>query len=167
MNVIACDVDPPAVVTTIVFAPTVPAGVDAVIEVASTTTTLVAATPPTVTLLAPVKLVPVMVIAVPAVNGPDDGLTLAIVGASTYVNAPVLVTVPPTVVTTTSVAPAAPAGVTAVMEVALTTTTLVAGLPPTVTLLAPVKLVPVMVIAVPPAFGPEDGLTLAMVGAAT
>ena len=122
MNVIACDVDPPAVVTTIVFAPADPAGVNAVIEVASTTLTLVAATPPTVTLIAPVKLVPVMVIAVPAVNGPDDGLTLAIVGASTYVNAPVLVTVPPTVVTTTSAAPAAPAGVTAVMEVALTTT---------------------------------------------
>ena len=64
-------------------------------------------------------------------------------------------------------APTVPAGVTAVMEVALTTTTLVAGLPPTVTLLAPVKLVPVMVIAVPPAIDPDDGLTLAMVGAAT
>ena len=63
-------------------------------------------------------------------------------------------------------APTVPAGVTAVMEVALTTTTLVAGLPPTVTLLAPVKLVPVMVIAVPPEAGPDDGLTLAMVGAA-
>ena len=74
MNVIACDVDPPAVVTTIVFAPADPAGVTAVMEVALTTTTPVAATPPTVTLLAPVKLVPVMVIAVPAVNGPDDGL---------------------------------------------------------------------------------------------
>ena len=167
VNVIACDVDPPAVVTTIVFAPADPAGVNAVIEVASTTLTLVAATPPTVTLIAPVKLVPVMVIAVPAVNGPDDGLTLAIVGASTYVNAPVLVTVPPTVVTTTSAAPAAPAGVTAVMEVALTTTTPVAATPPTVTLLAPVKLVPVMVIAVPPAVGPEVGLTLAIVGAST
>ena len=40
-------------------------------------------------------------------------------------------------------------------------------MPPTVTLLAPVKLVPVMVIAVPPAIGPDDGLTLAIVGAAT
>ena len=70
-------------VTTIVFAPTVPAGVTAVIEVASTTTTLVAATPPTVTLLAPVKLVPVMVIGVPPLNNPEFGLTLAIVGAAT------------------------------------------------------------------------------------
>ncbi len=64
-------------------------------------------------------------------------------------------------------APAAPAGVTAVMEVALTTFTPVAATPPTVTLLAPVKLVPVMVIAVPPAIGPDDGLTLEIVGAAT
>ena len=80
---IACDVDPPTVVTTIVFAPAVPVGVTAVIEVALATTTLVAATPPTVTLVAPVKFVPVIVIAVPADNGPDDGLTLAMVGAAT------------------------------------------------------------------------------------
>ncbi len=66
-----------------VFAPAAPAGVSAVIEVASTTTTLVAATPPIVTLLAPVKLVPVMVIVVPPAIGPDDGLTLVIVGAAT------------------------------------------------------------------------------------
>jgi len=166
VNVIACDVDPPAVVTTIVFAPAAPAGVTAVIEVASTTTTLVAATPPTVTALAPVKLVPVMVIAVPPAIGPDDGLTLAIVGAATYVNVIACDVDPPAVVTTMVFAPADPAGVTAVMEVALTTTTLVAATPPTVTLLAPVKLVPVMVIAVPAVNGPDDGLTLAMIGAA-
>ena len=82
-------------------------------------------------------------------------------------NAPVAVAVPPAVVTATSFAPAAPAGVTAVIDVSLTTTTLVAGLPPTVTLLAPVKFVPVMVIAVPPAIDPDDGLTLVIVGAAT
>ena len=105
-----------------VFAPADPAGVTAVMEVALTTFTPVAATPPTVTLLAPVKLVPVMVIAVPPRVEPEVGLTLAIVGASTYVNAPVLVTVPPTVVTMISLAPACSAGVTAVMEVALTTT---------------------------------------------
>ena len=122
--------------------------------------------PPTVTLLAPVKLVPVMVIAVPPAIGPDDGLTLDIVGAATYVNVIACDVDPPAVVTTMVFAPAVPAGVTAVMEVALTTTTLVAGLPPIVTLLAPVKLVPVMVIAVLPEAGPDDGLTLAMVGAA-
>jgi hypothetical protein len=46
------------------------------------TTTLVAAAPPTVT-VAPLKFVPVIVIAVPAANGPDEGLTLAMVGAAT------------------------------------------------------------------------------------
>ena len=73
---------PPIVVTATSFAPAVPEGVTAVIEVALTTTTLVAAAPPTVT-VAPLKFVPVMVIAVPAANGPEDGLTLAMVGAAT------------------------------------------------------------------------------------
>ena len=83
VNVIACDVEPPTVVTTIVFAPAVPLGVTAVNDVpAPFTTTLVAVAPPTVTLLAPVKFVPVMVIAVPPANGPEDGLTLAMVGAA-------------------------------------------------------------------------------------
>ena len=59
-----------------------------------------------------------------------------------------------------------PAGVTAVIEVALTTTTLVAGTPPTVTLLAPVKFVPVIVIGVPPANTPVFGFTELIVGAA-
>ena len=66
-----------------VCAPAAPAGVTAVIEVASTTTTLVAATPPTVTLLASVKFVPVIVMAVPPVMSPTFGLTDEIVGAAT------------------------------------------------------------------------------------
>ncbi len=53
-------------------------------------------------------------------------------------------------VTATLFAPAVPAAVTAVMLVAETTTTLVAATPPTVTLLAPVRFVPVIVIVVPP-----------------
>ena len=110
--------------------------------------------------------VPTIVIIVPPAIGPTAGVTLETVGAATYVNAPVDVATPPTVVTTISFAPAVPEGVTAVIEVALTTTTLVAAAPPTVTV-APVKFVPVMVIAVPAVSGPEDGLTLAIVGAAT
>ena len=55
---------------------------------------------------------------------------------------------------------------TAVTEVALTTATLVAETPPTVTLLAPVKLVPVMVMVVDPAMGPNTGATKVMVGTA-
>ena len=111
--------------------------------------------------------VPTTVMTVPPASGPLVGVTLETVGAATYVNAPVDVTAPPIVVTATSFAPAVPDGVTAVNDVpAPFTTTLVAVAPPTVTL-APVKFVPVMVIAVPAANGPEDGLTLAMVGAAT
>ena len=75
---------------------------------------------------------------------------------------------PPGVVTVTSTGPNAFAGVVAVIEVALATTvTPVAGMPPNVTAVAPVKLVPVMVTDVPPAVGPEFGLTLVTVGAAT
>ena len=80
---------------------------------------------------------------------------------------PVKVVVPPTVVTTTFCAPTVPAGVTAVIEVALATTTLVAVTPPIVTLVAPVKFVPVMVMGVAPKAEPDVGDTLAIVGAAT
>ena len=73
--------------------------------------------------------------------------------------------VPPTVVTTTFCAPAVPIGVVAVITVALLVTT-AALTPPTVTV-ALAKLVPVIVIVVPPTAGPLDGLTLATVGAAT
>src|SRR2546430_9183123 len=69
-------------------------------------------------------------------------------------------------VTTTSARPAAWAGVVAVIWVALTTLTPVAPVPPTVTVAGPVsKLVPVIVMAVPPAVGPELGLTAGTGGA--
>ncbi len=70
-------------VTATLFAPAVPAGVSAVTLVAETTTTLVAATPPTVTLLAPVRFVPVIVIDVPPRVEPLLGLTDVIVGGTT------------------------------------------------------------------------------------
>ena len=66
--------------------------------------------------------------------------------------------VPTGVVTTTLAVPAVPAGVVAVIEVALTTTTLVAAVPPIVTPVAPVKFVPVIVTACPPAAGPLAAL---------
>ena len=120
------------------------------------------------TLVAPVKFVPVIVILVPPSVTPPDGLTLVIFGTGAMdVNAFVLVTIPPAVVTVTSLLPAVPAGVVAVMEVALTTTKLVAAMPPTATLVAPVKFVPVIVIVVPPVIGPEGGLTLVIVGSGT
>ena len=82
----------------------------------------------------------------------------------TYVNAFVAVAVPFGVVTATLFAPRVPAGVTAVTLVDETTTTLVAATPPTVTLVAPVKLVPVIMIAVPPAVEPVAGETEEMAG---
>ena len=69
-------------------------------------------------------------------------------------------------VTITSLAPAVPAGVVAVMVVGLTTVTLVAELPPTVTVAPVMKLVPEIVIGVPPAAGPEVGDTAVTVGGA-
>ena len=63
--------------------------------------------------------------------------------------------VPSGVVTKTLAAPAEPAGVVQVMEVSETTTTLVQADPPTVTPVAPVNFVPVMVTAVPPDVGPR------------
>ena len=63
-------------------------------------------------------------------------------------------------------APAIPDGVLAVMDVALATTTSVAATPFTFTLVAPDRLVPVIVILVPPLVGPNVGLTVVIVGSA-
>ena len=82
-------------------------------------------------------------------------------------NAPVLVAVPPAVVTVTSFKPAALAGVLAVMEVALATKILVAETPPTFTLVVPVKFVPTIVMIVAPSVEPVAGVTLERVGAGT
>jgi len=60
-------------------------------------------------------------------------------------------------VTTTSLAPADPAGVVQVIDVAETLTTLVQALPPTVTVAPDTKFVPVIVIGVPPAALPVAG----------
>jgi len=59
-----------------------------------------------------------------------------------------------------------PAGVVAVISVALTTTTLVAAAAPKVTVAPVAKFVPVIVTAVPPAVDPLFGDTLLTVGAA-
>ena len=83
MKAITLDALPPAVVTATVCEPDVPAGVTAVMDVGETTVKLAAATPPTVTSVAPVKLVPVIVMDVPPPTGPDTGLTPVMVGAGT------------------------------------------------------------------------------------
>ena len=67
--------------------------------------------------------------------------------------------------TTTLTAPAACAGVVAVIEVLFTTVIPVAAVPPRLTVAPVRKPVPVIVTAVPPLVLPEDGETLVTVGA--
>lgn len=82
-----------------------------------------------------------------------------------YVNSVLAALLPAGVVTTTLAVPADPAGVVAVMDVALTTEKLVAATPPMVTPVAPVNPVPVIVTAVPPAVVPLVGVKDVTVGA--
>jgi hypothetical protein len=70
-------------VTVTVFGPAPPAGVVAVIVVAFTTATFVAAVPPNVTAAPAAKFVPVIVTAVPPEFDPVLGLTLLTVGGAT------------------------------------------------------------------------------------
>lgn len=74
--------------------------------------------------------------------------------------------VPPGVATVTSTVPV-PAGSVAVIWEAESTTMPVAALAPNFTVLAPLKLVPVIVMLVPPAVDPEAGLTVLTVGRAS
>ena len=67
-------------VTVTVTAPAVPAGVVAVMDVLLTTTTLVAAVPPKVTVAPAAKFVPVIVTDVPPTVDPLLGDTLVTVG---------------------------------------------------------------------------------------
>ena len=69
-------------------------------------------------------------------------------------------------VTTTSCAPALPAGVVQVIDVDDTRVTLVHAAPPTVTVGPVKKFVPVIVIGVPPAAVPDVPETLDTLGAA-
>jgi hypothetical protein len=110
-----------------------------VILVALTTVNEVAAVPPKLTAVAPVKFVPVIVTVCPVPA--EVGLNDAIVGGGKYVK-PARVPVPDAVVTETE--PDAPAATVALMLVALTTVNVVAALPPKLTAVAPVKFVPVI-----------------------
>jgi hypothetical protein len=74
--------------------------------------------------------------------------------------------VPDGVVTVRSTV-AEPAGLVAVIEVAELTEKVVAALVPKSTTLAPSRFVPVMVTVVPPATGPEVGLTETTAGPAS
>ena len=72
--------------------------------------------------------------------------------------------IPPPVVTIMPTAPSLRAGVIQVIVVSLTTVILVASVPANLTVLAPVKEVPVIVITVPPNVLPDDGEILVISG---
>ncbi len=149
-------------------APEACAGVVAEMLVAFTTVTELAAAPPKLTVAGATKPVPVIVTAVPPAVEPLFGFTLVTVGAElTKVKQPEHVPVwVSAFVTTTSTAPAACAGVVALICVALTTVTPLAEDPPNVTVAGPTKPVPVIVTDVPPAVEPLVGATAAAEGAA-
>ena len=150
---------PPGVVTSTLAVPAAFAGVVAVIVVPLVTVTLVAASAPIVTAVAPVNPVPVIVTAWLPATGPLVGLILVTVGTAAYVYSVSPGLVPPTsVVTTTNTVPTLRAGVVAVIVVSLTTVKLVAAVALNVTAVAPVNPVPVMVTVWLPATGPVAGL---------
>lgn len=84
MNAAGLVTEPPGVSTIMTAVPGAPTGVVAVIVMSSTTERLDTSAPPTETAVAPVKPVPVIVIAVPPKSGPLTGNTLAIAGIGAY-----------------------------------------------------------------------------------
>jgi hypothetical protein len=130
--------EPPGVVTT--TSPEVPEATVAVMLVLEFTTNEAAAVPPKLTPVAPLKLLPVIVIVAP--DDADAGVKDEIVGAAINVN-PFSDAVPADVVTATS--PDEPVPTVAVILVGLFTVKEAAAVPPKLTLNAPVKLVPVIV----------------------
>ena len=155
----ATDVPTPVVTVTSTTPGVRVAGEFAVIVVEFTTTTPVAAVDPKATVAPGAKFVPEMVTAVPPPESPLFGLTDVTVGMAKKVNwsAGDVADVPPVVVTVTSTVPV-PAGDVAVIDVGEATVK-PAFVAPNLTAVAPVKLLPEIVTAVPPAAGPLPGLT--------
>ena len=121
----------------------------------------------TVPLVPTTKPMPLTVTMVPPAVGPLLGATEVMAGVNLKRSFKVTALVPTGVVTVTCTVPSNSAGDTAVIDVGELTTKLVALTDPNLTDVAPVKPVPVIVTDVPPAVGPEFGLTLVTVGAAT
>ena len=130
---------PAAVVTE--TTPDAPDATVALILVALTTVNVVAAVPPKLTAVAPVKFVPVRVTICPVF--PDVGVKELIVGTVLIKVKPANVPEPAEFVTVTL--PEAPFPTIAVIVVALFTTKEVAATPPNVTEVMPLKLLPVIV----------------------
>ena len=153
---------PPPAATTTSTAPTACAGDTTVRCDASTTVTDAAAVPPNDTATGLTKCVPTIATVVPPAATPVLGATEAIDGAGvTYVKPLVSVRSPQLLVTVTETAPAACAGVVAVIRVLLTRTNDVASTPPNFTLRAgqDTSALVVIVTGVPPSESPDEGAT--------
>jgi hypothetical protein len=150
--------------TVTVFAPAEPAGVTALIFVELATVNEVAATPPIVTEVTPVRPDPLIAIGVPPAVGPALGTIVVIAGGTKQVKEFSRVAVPPGVVTDTDFGPAVSAGVTARIVDPFTTVTAVADFVPILTVLPLGKFAPTIVICVPPVVGPWFGVTEATIG---
>jgi hypothetical protein len=156
---------PPGPVTTIVATPAVAAVGTTKVRVVELVTLSVVVMPFSVTLVAPVKLVPVTVTTVPgsALAGAKLVIVGAVGGVAVTVNGVLLLAVPAGVVTL-MVPEGAAAGTVKVMLVALTVVNVVVSAP-SITAVAPLRAVPVTVTVVPAM--PLVGVKLVMVGAAT
>ena len=157
---------PPGVMTVMSTAPE-PPGAVTLIDVA-VFAVMVPGVLPKLTVVAPVKPVPVMVTVVPAVSGPTAGEILDTTGSAVYVYLlpdPVA-DVPPGVVTVTFTTPAVPAGAVTVIDVD-EFVRMVPAVLPNFTAVGPDKPVPVMVTVVPAVSGPAAGEMLVTAGTAS
>lgn len=126
--------------------PDAPASTVAVMTVEDITINVIAGTPPKLTPVAPVKLLPIIVTVcpIPRLVGVKEETT----GAGMYVKPPSVATPPSVVICTFPDAPAAPTrAVTCVGE---TVEKLIAGIPPKFTPVTPTKFVPLIVTVLPP-----------------
>jgi hypothetical protein len=142
-----------------------------VIELVLTTVTAVADEEPNDTVAPDTKPVPAMVTTDPPLVEPDVGAMPAIAGGAvtgtSNVNPPARrLLCPSGFVTTMSAAPAAWAGVVAVIDVDVATAAPEASVPPIETVAPAVNPVPVIVMLSPPEVGPEPGEIPVTVGAA-
>src|ERR1043165_1630816 len=125
------------------------------IVVSFTTTKVASLTPPNVTAVAPVKLLPVIVTAVP--TGPDAAVKLVISGAVEKVKPGDWIVTPPGFVSSMSAAPAMCAGVVT-LSVVVVRAVIVAEVVSKRTLLTLSRFVPLITADVPPAIEPVDGV---------
>ena len=136
-----------------------PVGTVAVMLVAVAAVTVARVAPKKTMLLAAVVLKPLPVSVTASPGLADAGLKEVMTGGEKKVN-PLRLAVPPGVVTETE--PDAPVPTTAVMVVAFTTEKEEAAVPPKLTAVVPIKLLPLMVMVVP---GPaEEGVKEVMTG---